>query len=332
LAAVFASFTIRIRKTDLFEGRPIADFTEGVKFTYGHGLTENERRLQAKTRTLWDHGLRAHNKANRIGGFMEWKTALKDVGDARLGIVHHLCLKYRYSEEGDANEALGEKTANIPTEDIIDTMRKTKGTLSSEGQVNRVLLRAATKRSWRESSRIVVSMNIMRRHFEQHGWESQLVIFSDYLSALDVLENAILELFKDRVRIARYDGTVDAETRAAHAKAFQDGRINLFLATTKAGGYGLTLTKANGVLHLTEPWNPGAAEQCTARAIRIGTDHTVYVYVPYAHDSIERRIKLIAKMKLRKASKVVDPDASMRARMAEVSAYTREQLRSKVGH
>ena len=322
---------IRIRRIDSFEGSRIVDFTEGVQSVHRHTLTAKESAVQGITRTLWNQKLRAYNKANKIAGVMEWKSAFKQVADARLGIVHELCLKYRYGEEGDSDGALGEDTAHISPENIVEVLAKSKKKPANKGDVNRVLLRAATKQGWRSSSRVVAFVNLVQRHFQTHGEGSKILVFADFLSALDVAENALLEVFANRVRIARFDGTVDAKTRAAYVKEFEEAAtINVFLITTKAGGCGLTLTKANGVYILTQPWSPSAALQCIARAVRIGTKHTVYVYVLYAHNSIERRVMLVQKIKLRKASKVVDPDTPMMDKIFQVGEFTHTQLRDTV--
>jgi SNF2 family DNA or RNA helicase len=52
------------------------------------------------------------------------------------------------------------------------------------------------------------------------------------------------------------------------------------LLSPKAGGVGLTLTRANHVVHLERWWNPAVEDQCTARVLRIGQEQPVTVYLP----------------------------------------------------
>jgi SNF2 family DNA or RNA helicase len=51
---------------------------------------------------------------------------------------------------------------------------------------------------------------------------------------------------------------------------FQAGEVPVFLLSLKAGGTGLTLTRATHVLHYDRWWNPAVEDQATDRAYRIG--------------------------------------------------------------
>jgi SNF2 family DNA or RNA helicase len=50
----------------------------------------------------------------------------------------------------------------------------------------------------------------------------------------------------------------------------------------RAGGVGLTLTRANHVIHLSRWWNPAVEDQCTGRVVRIGQVRDVEVHIPMA--------------------------------------------------
>ena len=64
----------------------------------------------------------------------------------------------------------------------------------------------------------------------------------------------------------------------------------MLLMSVKAGGLGLTLTRANHVFHFDHWWNPAVARQAEARAFRRGQKQTVFVYDIFTHDTIEKRI------------------------------------------
>jgi SNF2 family DNA or RNA helicase len=49
------------------------------------------------------------------------------------------------------------------------------------------------------------------------------------------------------------DGSTPAGTRAQRIRAFQEGEGELFLISLKAGGTGINLTGADGLIHL-DPW------------------------------------------------------------------------------
>ena len=81
-------------------------------------------------------------------------------------------------------------------------------------------------------------------------------------------------------------------------QAFQKGEDNhILLMSIKAGGTGLTLTKANHVFHFDHWWNPAVVDQASARARRIGQEKPVFAHSLYASDTIEERIARILEEK-----------------------------------
>ena len=64
----------------------------------------------------------------------------------------------------------------------------------------------------------------------------------------------------------------------------------VFLISLKAGGTGLTLTRADTVIHYDPWWNPAVENQATDRAHRIGQDKTVFVYKLIAEGTVEEKM------------------------------------------
>ena len=73
-------------------------------------------------------------------------------------------------------------------------------------------------------------------------------------------------------------GGVPVRRREEMVVRFQAGEVPVFLLSLKAGGTGLTLTRATHVLHYDRWWNPAVEDQATDRAYRIGQDHPVQVH------------------------------------------------------
>jgi SNF2 family DNA or RNA helicase len=74
-------------------------------------------------------------------------------------------------------------------------------------------------------------------------------------------------------------------------KEFQsDQGPPIFLISLKAGGYGLTLTRADTVIHFDPWWNPAVENQATDRAHRIGQKNPVTAYKLITTGTIEERI------------------------------------------
>jgi hypothetical protein len=83
---------------------------------------------------------------------------------------------------------------------------------------------------------------------------------------------------------ALINGTVDGGKRQARVDAFQaygDG-FDAMILSPRAGGVGLTLTRANHVVHLSRWWNPAVEDQCNGRVHRIGQTKPIFIHLPLA--------------------------------------------------
>ena len=100
-----------------------------------------------------------------------------------------------------------------------------------------------------------------------------VIVFSQFVEMLELIE-AGLAARADPVRQAHRP---DQGPRDA-GPPFQDGEVPVFLISLKAGGTGITLTRADTVIHYDPWWNPAVENQATDRAHRIGQDKTVFVY------------------------------------------------------
>jgi hypothetical protein len=67
--------------------------------------------------------------------------------------------------------------------------------------------------------------------------------------------------------------------------------VNVFLATIKSVGFGVTLTEASYVIHFDHPWNPAQMQNAEDRAHRIGQTKNLTVYSFWMKGTIEERIK-----------------------------------------
>ena len=79
-------------------------------------------------------------------------------------------------------------------------------------------------------------------------------------------------------------GAVPGAKRQARVDRFQMATegFDAMIISPRAGGVGLTLTRAKHVIHLDRWWNPAVEDQCTGRALRIGQQRTVHVHIPLA--------------------------------------------------
>ncbi len=93
----------------------------------------------------------------------------------------------------------------------------------------------------------------------------QVVIFTEYLKSANMIHDDL-----NRMGIRAELLTGSTTDRQGVVDRFQSGRTKVFVGTIKAGGVGLTLTKAQTVLLVDRPWTPGDTEQAEDRCHRIG--------------------------------------------------------------
>lgn len=89
-----------------------------------------------------------------------------------------------------------------------------------------------------------------------------------------------------------------------------DAQPAAFILSLKAGGVGITLTKANHVFHFDRWWNPAVEDQATDRAFRIGQTRNVFVHKFVTLGSLEERIDQMIEDKKKVAGSIVGNDES----------------------
>lgn len=104
----------------------------------------------------------------------------------------------------------------------------------------------------------------------------KVLIFSQFTSILDILEDY---LEYRRYPYERLDGSCATEMRSRSIDNFQkDDDLFIFLLSTRAGGLGINLTKADTVIIYDSDWNPLNDIQAQARCHRIGQSQKVLIY------------------------------------------------------
>ena len=110
------------------------------------------------------------------------------------------------------------------------------------------------------------------------------LLFLDSLSLMARLAGLLQRRYRLADAPMTINGSVAGATRQARVDRFQaaaDG-FDVMLLSPRAGGVGLTLTRANHVIHLARWWNPAVEDQSTARVHRIGQTKPVTVHLPLA--------------------------------------------------
>jgi hypothetical protein len=121
----------------------------------------------------------------------------------------------------------------------------------------------------------------------------RVLVFSQFTGMLKLLRESLDER---GTPYAYLDGA--STDRAAQVERFQGPRgPGLFLISLKAGGYGLTLTAADTVIHYDPWWNPAVEAQATDRAHRIGQLRPVSSYKLIAAGTVEEKIVALQRKK-----------------------------------
>ena len=123
-------------------------------------------------------------------------------------------------------------------------------------------------------------------------------------------------------------GGVPVRRREEMVVRFQAGEVPVFLLSLKAGGTGLTLTRATHVLHYDRWWNPAVEDQATDRAYRIGQDHPVQVHRLIAEGTLEDRIAALLETKRELADAVIGSGEGWIAQLSDAELAELVSLRA----
>ncbi|MGF1612334.1 MAG: DEAD/DEAH box helicase [Gammaproteobacteria bacterium] len=117
-----------------------------------------------------------------------------------------------------------------------------------------------------------------------------LLLFTQFTEIGDALEQHLRSQYHYNT-FYLHGGTARSR-RQKMIETFQDPETppSIFVLSLKAGGVGITLTKANHVFHFDRWWNPAVENQATDRAFRIGQQKKVFVHKLVTLGTLEERI------------------------------------------
>ena len=115
----------------------------------------------------------------------------------------------------------------------------------------------------------------------------RVLVFSQFVDYLKLIR---AWLDQENWHYQYLDGRTSTRMRDRAVQAFQNGEGDLFLISLKAGGFGLTLTQADFVIHMDPWWNPAVEDQASDRAHRIGQTKPVTVYRLVTMGTIEEKV------------------------------------------
>jgi SNF2 family DNA or RNA helicase len=138
--------------------------------------------------------------------------------------------------------------------------------------------------------------------------EESALVFTQFTEAGEALERHLRRtLHCDTYYL---HGGTSMKRREEMVAAFQDPASPpaVFVLSTRAGGTGLNLTRANHVFHFDRWWNPAVEDQATDRAFRIGQRRNVFAHKFVALGTVEERINAMIEEKKGLAASIVGND------------------------
>ncbi|KAI8992022.1 SNF2 family N-terminal domain-containing protein [Mycotypha africana] len=160
-----------------------------------------------------------------------------------------------------------------------------------EKKIKRYMLQ---NEEWMDSGKVKKLQTLLPK-FKKDG--NKVLIFSQFTTMLNILEMCLNTMGTSYVRL---DGSTNVMERQALIDQFNNSKdIDVFLLSTKAGGFGINLTSANIVILYDLDFNPQNDKQAEDRAHRVGQTKDVTIYKLIAKDSIEEHILSMANLKLR---------------------------------
>jgi superfamily II DNA or RNA helicase len=209
------------------------------------------------------------------------KTVVAPELPARTEVVHRV-------ELSDDHRALYERSRAIAVARVADT-DPNKARFQVLAELTRLRQMACDPRLSDPSSPIVGAKvrHLMRRLVDIRESGEKALVFSMFVAHLTLARDALLA---QGFTVEWLTGSTSAPARGKAVRRFQNGKADVFLLSTKAGGTGLNLTAASYVFHLDPWWNPAAEDQATDRAHRIGQDKPVTVYRLIASGTVEEKM------------------------------------------
>jgi len=138
--------------------------------------------------------------------------------------------------------------------------------------------------------------------------EESVLVFSQYKAICDALTQKLTQKHNTYL----LHGGTPRRNRDSMIEEFQDATTppSIFILSLKAGGVGITLTKASQVIHFDRWWNPAVENQATDRAFRIGQEKKVLVHKFVTIGTLEEKIDQMLTDKSALSASILNDDPS----------------------
>ncbi len=163
-----------------------------------------------------------------------------------------------------------------------------------------------------DSGKLLILLPLLEEIFEKG---ESVLIFTQFARMGDLLARLLAERLGHPIPFVH--GGLSAKRRREEIDRFnQTPRASVMILSLRTGAFGLTLTKANHVVHLDRWWNPAVEAQATDRVHRIGQQRTVVVHHLICRGTLEDSIDRMLREKRDLAESIITPTpAALLARL-----------------
>ncbi|GAA2036629.1 hypothetical protein GCM10009720_16550 [Yaniella flava] len=251
-------------------------------------LKKNLPELADNLRELWVKKTKAELLPHLKGKDHDWR--LFDVSTTEYRKAHVEVIDNIIEKVGGIDETAKMSPGDI--EEFADTFGM--GVMSP-------MFRAAGR------SKIEPALGVIETLMRQDD-SSPLIIFAHHQDVINELYDTLLD--ETDYEIDVLDGATSADQRGAIVEDFQDGQIDVLIASIKAAGVGVTLTRSHRIVFVEHWWTPGINAQAMDRADRIGQEKLVEVTHMVAVGTFDEQVHNVLARKIDYVD-TIDPDADM---------------------
>lgn len=139
---------------------------------------------------------------------------------------------------------------------------------------------------------------------------SPLVVYAQSRKLIELFDQVLSKSTKEKpgYKTGLITGKVPPAVRQANVDMFQDGKLDIILATTGAGAEGITLTRSSRLVMAMADWSNVANKQAFDRIHRIGQENHAEILVLMSEGTIDLAVDVANELKEDQLQRVVrDP-------------------------
>ncbi len=219
----------------------------------------------------------------RVGGRKIWNTSGASNLDELRERTKNIVLRRLKTDVLDLPEKIIipiflEMKSTFYDEELEEFMRITKDKKDKEN-ISVTINRLMKIRQVIAIEKVPYTCELIDKFIEQG---KKVIVFTNFTMSLDMLHE------KYKKNSVTLDGRMSKDKRQESVDRFQsEDKIKIFISNIKAGGVGITLTAAEGVIMNDLSFVPADHNQAEDRSYRYGQKNSVLVYYPVFDNTIE---------------------------------------------